>query len=147
MITWCFIFSKTKGDQSGDKSVDLWHLYSNLKNIELCPVLVLEKYLLSYPDLLNGIFPLFPGNNQYDRFIKIFHRVIHENKETFHILGVEEHSLGYHLCHKGAINMCLYGCTVFPPMASICLKYVCIMGPVKDRYIHYKNSGDQFTGL
>ena len=81
-------FSKTKGDQSGDKSGDPWQVYSNPKNPELCPVLALSKYLLSNPDLLNGNCPLLPGNNQYDRFIKIFHRVIHDNKEKFHILGV-----------------------------------------------------------
>ena len=49
-----FYFSKTKGDQSVDKSGDLWHVYLNPKNTELCPVLALEKYLLSHPYLLNG---------------------------------------------------------------------------------------------
>ena len=74
-----FYFTKTKGDQSGDNSGDPWHVYSNPKNPELCPVLSLAKYLISHTDLLNGKFPLFHGNNQYDRFIKIFHRVIHDN--------------------------------------------------------------------
>ena len=96
-----FYFAKTKCDQSGDKSYDPWHVYSNPENPELCPVLSLSKYLISHPDLLNGSCPLFHGNNQYDRFIKISHRVIHDNKETFHILGVEEHSLGSHSCRKG----------------------------------------------
>ena len=36
-----FYFSKTKGDQSGDKSGDPWHVYSNPNNPELCPVLTL----------------------------------------------------------------------------------------------------------
>ena len=49
-----FYFTKTKGDHSGDKSVDPWHVYLNPKNPELCPVLALEKYLFSHPDLLNG---------------------------------------------------------------------------------------------
>ena len=87
-------FSKTKGDQSVDKSGDPWQVYSNQKNPELCPVLALAKYLLSNPDLLNGNCPLFTGKNQYERFIKIFHRVIHENKETFYIIGVGGHTLG-----------------------------------------------------
>ena len=114
-----FYFAKTKGDQSGDKSGDPWHVYSNPKNPELCHVLVLAKYLPSHPDHSNINFPLFFGNNQYDRFIKIFHRVIHDNKETFHILGVEEHLLGSRLCRKGEINLCLSGCTVSTPMESI----------------------------
>ena len=86
-----FYFVKTKSDQLGDQSGDLWHVYLIPKNMELCSVLALEKYLLSHPDLLNGNFPFPPGNNQCDRFMKISHRVIHENKGTFHILGVEEH--------------------------------------------------------
>ena len=89
-----FYFVKTKGDQLGEKAGDPWHVYSNPKNLELCPFIALEKYLLSHPDLLNGNFPLFPGNNQYERFIKIFHRFIHDNKENCHILGVEEHLFG-----------------------------------------------------
>ena len=141
-----FYFFTKKGDQSEDKSGDLWHVYSNLKNPELCPVLVLEMYLLSHPDLLNGNCPLFPRNNQYERFMKIFHRVIHENKETFHILGVEEHLLGSNWGQKGKITLCLSGCTVSPSMAYICLRSCWSMSPVKDRYIHYKKAGDQFTG-
>ena len=93
-------FAKTKGDRPVDKSGDPCHVYLNPKNMELCPVLALAKYLLSHADLMNEIFPLFPINNQYNRFIKIFHRVIHNNKETFHILRVKEHSLGPHLCRK-----------------------------------------------
>ena len=38
-----FYFAKRKGDQSWDKSGDPWHVYSNPKNPELCPVLALEK--------------------------------------------------------------------------------------------------------
>ena len=38
------------------------------------------------------------------------------------------------------------GCTVLPPMASICLRAAWSMGNVKDRYIHYGEAGDQFTG-
>ena len=58
-----FYFSKTKGDQSGDKSGDPWHVYSNLKNTELCPVLASEKCFISHPYLLNGNCPLFTGKN------------------------------------------------------------------------------------
>ena len=38
------------------------------------------------------------------------------------------------------------GCTVSPPMASICLRDAWSMGNVKYRYIHYEKAGDQFTG-
>ena len=36
------------------------------------------------------------------------------------------------------------GCTVSPPMSSICLRASWSMGPVKERYIHYENVGDEF---
>ena len=126
-----FYFAKTKGDHFGDKSVDPWHVYSNLKNLELCPVIVLAKYLISHPDLLNRNFPLLPGNNQYDRSIKIFHRVIHDTKETFHILGVKDHSLGSHLCQKGATTLCLSGCTVSTPYGVYLLEGFMNHGPIK----------------
>ena len=140
-----FYFSKIKGDQLGDKLGDPWHIYLNPKNPELCPVLALEKYLISHPNLCVKCH-IFPGNNQYYRFIRIFHRFIHDKKETFHIIGVEEHSLGSHSCRKGSITLCSYGCTVSIPMVSICLRGCWSMGPVKDWYIHYKNSHDKFTG-
>ena len=124
-----FYFSKTKGGQSGDKSGDPWHVYSNPKNPELRPVLALAKYLLSNPDLLNENCPLFPGKNQYDRFIKIFYRVVHDNKDIFHILGMEDHSLGSHSCRKGEITLCSSRCTVSPPMLYICLRDYWSMGP------------------
>ena len=55
----------------------------------LCPVLSLKKNLLSHPDLLKNGFPLFLGDSQYERLIKIFHKVIRENKDIFEKLGVE----------------------------------------------------------
>ena len=54
--------------------------------------------------------------------------------------------LGAHSIRKGAINIVATGCTVSPSMASICLRYGWSMVPIKDRYIHYKKSGDQFVG-
>ena len=38
------------------------------------------------------------------------------------------------------------GCTVSPPMASICLRACWSMGSIKDRYIHYEKAGDEFVG-
>ena len=80
------------------------------------------------------------------RFIKIFHRVIKENIDEFKLLGVDEHTLGSHSCRKGAITIVSTGCTVSPPMASICLRAGWSMGNVKDRYINYEKAGDQFCG-
>ena len=141
-----FFFGKTKGDQTGDHSDTPWHVYSNPTQPTICPVLALAKYLLSNPDILKSGSPLFPGNDQYNRFIKAFHRIIHDNIQEFKALGVEENMLGSHSCRKGAITLVSTGCTVSPPLASVCLRAGWSMGAVKDRYIHYEKAGDQFTG-
>lgn len=145
IIHYCF-FWKSKENQTGERSDVPWHVYSNPLNPFLCPVLSLAKYIISHPGLLNGQDKLFPGSNQYERFIKVFHKAISDNEDTFQGLGVEEGSLGSHSCRKGDITFLSSGCTVSPPMASICLRAFWSMGPVKGRYIHYEKSGDQFVG-
>ena len=116
-----FFFAKTKGDQAGDKAGEPWHVYSNPNDPAICPVLSLAKYLFANPDVARANGPLFPGSDQYNRFIKIFHRVIEQNDDEFMSVGVKKNMLGSHSCRKGAITLVATGCTVSPPMASICL--------------------------
>lgn len=139
-------FAKSKGNQTGERTENPWHVYSNPDNPEVCPVLGLAKYLFSNPEVIKNNGKLFPGEHQYDRFIGIFNRVILDNVITFRSLGVVPGSLGSHSCRKGAITLLSSGCTVSPPMSSICLRACWSMGPVKDRYIHYEKAGDQFCG-
>ena len=87
-------FSKTKGNQSGDKSGDPWHVYLNHEESETLPCSCIGNVSSFTSRPYEWKFSSFPINNQYDRFIKIFHRFIHENKGKFDILGVENHSLG-----------------------------------------------------
>ena len=108
--------------------------------------MALAKYLLTHPDLLQEGSPLFSGDYQYERFVKIIHKVICENKEEFEKLGVKPGDFGSHSTGKSSINLVYSGCTVSPPMSSIFLRACWIMGNVKDRYIHYEKSGDQFCG-
>ena len=89
---------------------------------------------------------LFPGGNQYQRFMSAFHAVIAENADEFARLGVQPGDLGSHSARKGACSFASAGCTVSPPMASICLRACWSMGPVKERYLHYEKAGDQFLG-
>ena len=39
------------------------------------------------------------------------------------------------------------GCTVYPPMASIYLRYYWHVVFVKNRYLHYGKSGYQYVGI
>ena len=139
-----FFFGKTKGNQLGDGNDKPWHVYSNPAKPHLCPVLALAKYVLLHPDLLTNGSPVFPGTYQYKRFIKIFHKVL--RYPSFLELGVQPGDLGSHSTRKGSITLVSSGCTVSPPMSSICLRACWSMGPVKDRYIHYEKAGDQFVG-
>ena len=140
-------FGKLKTNQHGKKCKKPWHVYSNPENMHLCPVLALEKYLLSHPDLLKGKWNLFPGSNQYMWFTHIFHKVIKYHIEEVRVIGVEEGYIGGHPCRKGELVLVLSGCTVSPRMSYICLRVYFSMGQVKYRYIHYEKVGDQFVFL
>ena len=109
----------------------------------------MTKYLFSYLDILieggegDSRTKLFPGDSQYEIFIKIFHKVIDENIETFLSLGVGKNPLRTHSAIKVKIILVRTGCNALSPMALICLHACFIMEPVKDRYIHYEKYGDK----
>ena len=144
----CLIYylGTLKGNQTGDRANDPWHVYSNPKNPTTCPVLTLYKYLFSHPIILTTNSKLFTGNYQYEIFLKISHKIINDNPEVFQSLGFEKRTLGSHSVRKGSITIFASGCTVSPPMAYICLKDFWSVVPIKDRYIHYEKVGDQFVG-
>ena len=60
--------------------------------------------------------------------------------------GVDIDDIGSHSVRKGSAARWSTGCTVSPPMASICLCVRWSMDPMRERYIHYKKAGDQFVG-
>ena len=126
-------FARTKGDQIGKKSDQLWHVYANPDNPAVCAVLALSKYLFSFPGILSVALSsdegkIFPGNAQYDRFMKCFKKVIAENEDEFKRFGVGIGDLGSHSARKGACSFASAGCTVSPPMVSICLRAMWSMG-------------------
>ena len=63
-----YYFGTSKGNQTGDRDNDPWHVYSNPNNPKICPVLSLDKYLFSHIDILTTNSKLFLGNYQYGRF-------------------------------------------------------------------------------
>ena len=98
-----------------------WHVYANPEEPHLCVVLALSRYLFTYPQLLKEDASLFQGSSQYNRYAKLFLAVISDNKEELQVLGVEEGDLGTHSCRKGVATMVAAGCTVSPPIVSICI--------------------------
>ena len=127
-----YYFGTSKCNQTGDISNDTWHVYSNSKNTKNCPILALDKYFFSHAKILTTNSKLFPGNHQYERFLKIFHKIINDNLEEFQSLGAEKGTLGPHSIRKGAITIVPIGCTVSPTMAYICLWACWSIVPIED---------------
>ena len=173
-ITWeddslVFRFAKSKTDQTGRNANQVWHVYATPDKPATCPVLALATYVFSNPGLTDmscaaytagdddmeedagvvhdvGSSRLFPGGDQYGRFMACLHRVIEINMEEFLVLGIKPGDLGSHSARKGASSFASAGSTVSPPMVSICLRAMWSMGPVKERYLQYEKAGDQYLG-
>ena len=141
-----FQFAKSKGHQNGEEHVGPWHLYANPEHPHLCVVLSLARYLFTYPQLLKDDSSLFQGTSQYNRYAKLFLQAISDNMSDLQQLGVEEGDLGTHSCRKGVATMVAAGCTVSPPIVSICVRAGWVMGGVKDRYLKRESAGDQYVG-
>jgi len=150
-ITWdddslVFYFMMSKGDQEGVNSKEPWHVYSNPTNPYICPILALARYVFCNPSVLNDGCKLFESRDPYQRYSKALRRILEENESMFEAMGVDIDNIGSHSGRKGSATRCSTGCTVSPPMASICLRAGWSMGPVRERYIHYEKAGDQFVG-
>jgi len=160
-ITWeedclAFCFAKSKTDQTGRNSDQVWHVYATPDKPATCPVLALATYLFANPGLTNvenftetdedgnPSGRLFPGGDQYGRFMDCLRRVVENNQEVFLPLGVRPGDLGSHSARKGACSFASAGSTVCPPMVSICLRAMWSMGSVKERYLQFEKTGDQY---
>lgn len=76
---------------------------------EICPVLSLGLYLLCFPFSPNGI-KLFPGRNQYERFLVKVDKWL-KIKEVLFSRGVDPDDIGTHSMRKGAAAFCSSGST------------------------------------
>jgi hypothetical protein len=139
-----FEFAKSKSQQDGEEHIGPWHIYANPKEPFICPILSLARYLFTFPTVLVGKSPLFEGTSQYNRYSKIFSRIlrVHHNE----LPGVNMGDLGTHSCRKGVATMVAAGCTCSPPIVSICVRAGWSMGGVKDRYLKHEKAGDQYVG-
>ena len=162
-ITWeddclAFCFAKSKTDQTGRNSDQVWHVYATPDKPATCPVLALATYLFANPGLTNvETFTetdevgnpsgrLFLGGEQYHHFMDCLRRIIKNNLDEFLQLGIRPGNLGLHSARKGACSFASAGSTVSPPMVSICLRAMWSMGSVKERYLQLEKAGDQYLG-
>lgn len=152
-ISWstCFdsfsiIFEHSKTDQLGEEAKYLRHLYANPNVPLVCPVLALSIYLSSsFNTTQYADHYLFPGKDQSKRFGKILASVLVRNSEAVRKLGFSLHDVGTHSIRKGAVSY-LSSLPGGPPSAAICIRAGWTMGKIKDVYMRYVTSGDQFVG-
>lgn len=143
-----FEFAKSKGHQKGEEHVGPWHVYANPFEPWLCPVLALARYLLCFPEVLRGEVSLFPGKDTsiYQRYAERFGKVVSGCSTDLLKNGYVPGDLGTHSARKGVGTMVAAGCTVSPPIVSLCIRAGWVLGGVKDKYLFRENAGDQYVG-
>ena len=78
--------------------------------------------------MINGS-RLFPGNSQYNRFMRIFNAAIADDEEKFYNLGVQLGYLGSHSSWIFSTTMVASGYIVSPPNGNIFPKVFLLHGP------------------
>ena len=143
----CVYFAHMKNDPTGERPRDPRHVYANPLMPEICPILSLGLYWLTYSFTI-GNSSLYPGNNQYDRFRKILQRSsgIASVSEELNRRSIDPKDLGTHSMRKGAATYCSSGSTAGPSSSAIHLRAGWALGGVQDTYIRYEAAGDMYVG-
>jgi hypothetical protein len=161
-ITWeddCLAscFAKCKMDQMRRNSDQIWHVYVTPNNTCVCPVLALATYIFANPSLTNVenftkadkdcnlsgcLFPVISMGGSWIASGKLLRRI----RMCFLDLEFAPVIWARILRGRGRAVFLLSGCTVCPPMVSICLQAMWSMGLVKERYLQFKKAGDQYLG-
>ena len=71
--------------------------------------------------------------------------VLHEYVDEVRLLGFKVTDIGMHSIQKGAISY-LASLPGGPPIAAVCIRAGWTMGNIRDIYMRYISSGDQFVG-
>ena len=139
-------FVHMKMDQTGDKAKYSCHLFSNPSCPLICPVLVLAFYFSCCCNLpQNGQSQLFPGQDQYQWFLEMLSCLIQDHEAEVSELGVNPKMIGTHSIKKGTATY-MSSLPGGPSILSVCICAGWTMGTVKDVYMQYLSSGDQFVG-
>ena len=138
-------FAHMNMDQTGDEAKYSHHLYSNPCCPLICPVLALAFYFSCCCNLpQNGQSQLFPGQDKYQWFSEMLSHLIQDHKAEVSELVVHPKIIGKHSIRKGAVTyMSSLHCG--PSISSVCIHAGWTMGTVKDVYMWYLSSGDQFV--
>ena len=139
-------FGHTKVDQFGDDSAHLRHIYSNPHDPLVCPVLALAMFFTScLAGPQSTASQLFEGTLQDDRFGTLLSKVLGEHLAELHDLGYTPNDLGTHSIRKGAVSY-VSSLPGGPTVPAVCIRAGWSMGQVREIYMRYVSSGDQFVG-
>jgi hypothetical protein len=135
-----------KNDQEGERPKDPRHIYANVVQPAICPILSLAIHFLC-----NGVVEagkIFNGTAQYDRYSKMLRRLFeHEGVAAFlRNVGLDPKELGTHSIRKGATTYCTSGSTQSPSVIAIYLRAGWKVEGVQNRYLRYEAAGDQYVG-
>ena len=133
-------------DQTGDETKYSHHLYSNPCCPLICPVLALAFYFSCCCNLpQNGQSWLFSGQDQYQQFLEMLSHLIQDHEAEVSKLRVNPKMIGTHSIRKGAVTY-MSSLPGGPSISSVCIHAGWTMGTVKDVYMCYLSSEDQFVG-
>jgi hypothetical protein len=138
-------FAHTKTDRAGEDAGHKRHIYANPEMPEICPILSLGRYRLSFPGMDRGL--LFSGASQYDRFRKLLKHVVTEHGDEIRRLGVDPDEIGVHSIRKGVATYCCNGTPADVSFPAVCIWADWSMGNIKDRYLHHALSGDRVSSV
>ena len=137
-------FAHEKSQMEGQDAGHKRHIFANPEIPEICPILSLGRYFLTFPGSDSGY--LFSGSSQYDRFRKLLSRIVTEHADEIRRLGIDPKNIGVHSIRKGAATYCCNGTPTGVAFAAVCIRAGWTMGGVKDRYLQYQEAGDQVCG-
>jgi len=101
------------------------------------------RYVFCNPAVLNESCQVFESRDPYQHYSKALSRILEAaDVSIFEAMGVNIDNIGSHSGRKESATRWSTGCTVSPPMASICLSAGWGMGPVRER----EKARDQFVG-
>ena len=138
-------FAHSKTDQTGADAKHSRHLFANPNNPLFCPVFALSCFFSVCNTQQGFNDPLFPGNDQHERFASSLQRLLQEKEVELNRLGYQLHDIGTHSIRKGAVSY-LASLVGGPPAAAVCIRSGHSMGQVRDVYMRYVQAGDEFVG-
>ncbi|ETP53837.1 hypothetical protein F442_01317, partial [Phytophthora nicotianae P10297] len=150
-LSWCedsitITFAHMKNDQDGSRPRDPRHVYANPTIPEICPVLALGIYFSVFG--FDGDGKLFPGGNQYSRFLSILKKNLECDvmKSILVQFGLTSDDFGTHSARKGAATYMNSCSTSGPSAAAICLRAGWTLPGVQNKYVRFEAAGDMIVG-